>query len=194
MIGGLRPIVGSGARETYSSTMAGLWSGLGDTLRRLDEIAADPEDTLAPDEVVETLGSLQYSLHTAGELAAGLTPPADAEDVHAELAAALAEARDSTAEIAFAVELGGFEAAEPYIWEWRGALFRVRLARLRLEPPDLADPPAAAQAHAAERAVAARVLLLGGALVLAGGVLLGLWLVAALGLTGFAAGAVSYRP
>jgi hypothetical protein len=194
MIGALRPIVGGGARETYTSTMTGLWNGLGDTLRRLDEIAADPDETLAQDDVVESLGSLQYSLHTAEEVAAGLTPPSGAEDVHEELAAALGEARDTTAEVAFAVELGGAEAAEPYVWEWRGALFRVRLARLRLAPPTEAAAETPAPVDAIERAVASRVLLLGGAVALVGGVLLGLWLVAALGLTVFAAGAVSYRP
>jgi hypothetical protein len=194
MIDALRPIVGNGARESYSSTLAGLWGGLGETLHRLDDIAARPDEALADEDVAETLGSLQYSLHAASEVAAGLTPPAGAEEVHADLAGALAEARDATAEIAFAVELGGPEAADPYVWEWRGALFHVRLARLRLEPPEVTELPAAEETEASERAVASRVLLLGGALALAGGVLLGLWLVAALGLTGFAAGAVSYRP
>ena len=45
--------------------------------------------------------------------------------------------------VAEAASDGGSDAAEPFVWEWRGALFAVRLARLRIDnrvpvqaPPD----------------------------------------------------------
>ena len=44
-------------------------------------------------------------------------------------------ARDATAEVAEAVSAWGAAGVEPLLHEWRGALFRVRLARLRLTPP-----------------------------------------------------------
>ena len=47
----------------------------------------------------------------------------------------LAAARDATAEVAEALTDQGAEAIEPLLPEWRGALFRVRLARLRLATP-----------------------------------------------------------
>ena len=48
---------------------------------------------------------------------------------------ALTEARELTAEMAEALAHGGLDAAAPLVWEWRGALFRVRFARRRLERP-----------------------------------------------------------
>jgi hypothetical protein len=128
---------------------------------------------------------------------AGLTPPADVEAAHAKLADALAEARDSTAEIAEALSQGGLEAAAPLVWEWRGVLFRVRFARIRLErtrrapaSPSLAGtaPPARTPPVVAGLAVA-----VGSGLVLFAA-LLGLWLLVALTLTGTAAASVLLRP
>jgi len=112
---------------------------------------------------------------------AGIAPPVDAEATHAELAAALAGARDSTAEVAEAVEHGGVEDVEPLVWEWRGALFRVRLARLRLVPP--AEPPAPAPAEVERVATRAVAVTLIGAIVVALGALFGEWPLAAGGLT-----------
>jgi len=80
-----------------------------------------------------------------------------------------------------AVEHGGAEAAEPLVWEWRGALFRVRLARLRLVPAPERPAPAPAEAERiATRAIAATLV---GAIVVALGALLGEWPLAAGGLT-----------
>src|SRR5207244_2757980 len=80
----------------------------------------------------EELPSRQYALHVAGERIAGLEPPPGAAGAHGELQAALAEARDATAEVAGAFAHGGAQAAHPLVWEWRGTLFAVRLARQRL--------------------------------------------------------------
>ena len=60
---------------------------------------------------------------------------AAARTAHAELADALRCARDATAEVAEAVSIWGAAGVEPLLHEWRGALFRVRLARLRVAPP-----------------------------------------------------------
>jgi hypothetical protein len=190
----LKQIVSSGGREGYATAMAALWGDLATTLRRLEAVAAEPLETLAEDGAPDALSGLQYALHSAGEAAAGLRPPAGAEAAHAELAAALGDARDSTAEIAFMVELGGAEAAEPYVYEWRGALFRVRLARLRLVRPAVAEADAETAARSPWNALAAVFLVLGGSLLLAGAAAVGAWTLAAAGLVAFAVGALTYRP
>jgi hypothetical protein len=172
----------TGGRHNYASAIAGLWSGLSHTLSRLEQIAADPDETLAETETLDSLPGLQYTLHAASETVAGIAPPVEAQSSHAELAAALADARDATAEVAEAASSGGVDAAWPLVWEWRGALFRVRLARLRLAPV----PEEAAETRepaSTSIAVAAVVLVLVGAIVVALGALLGLWPVAAAGMT-----------
>src|SRR4051812_8460220 len=112
--------------------MSGLWPGLSDTLTRLDRLAGDPE-AIGGARDLASLRRLQYSLHLASEHAYGVEPPAGAATAHAELADALACARDATAEVVDAVETGDDVAA--LFHEWRGALFRVRLGRLRLARP-----------------------------------------------------------
>jgi hypothetical protein len=167
-------------RQRYATKIAGLWRGLSEALDRLERLAADP-DRLADQDELDTLPRLQYTLHAASEIVAGIAPPADAEATHAELAAALASARDATAEVADAVAYGGPEAAEPLVYEWRGALFRVRLARLRLVPaPETSAAPPADQERVAARAITA---VLAGAIVVALGALFGEWPLAAGGLT-----------
>jgi hypothetical protein len=173
--------------------MAGLWIDLRSTLARLDALAADADRLV---EETRSLPSLQYELHRAGELVAGLVPPDDAELVHEELGDALAEAREMTAEIAEALAHGGFESAAPLIWEWRGALFRVRFARVRLDRPRPAPAPAAQGSPPAARRpplLAAAAVTVGSALVLVAA-LLGLWLLVALTLTGTVAGSMLLRP
>jgi hypothetical protein len=123
---------GTGGRHGYASALAGVWYALSQTLRRLETLAAVPDEGAA-----EELPGLQYALHVAGERIAGLEPPPGQKDAHDELQAALAEARDATAEVADAFAYGGLAAAQPLVWEWRGALFGVRLARSRV-PKDVA--------------------------------------------------------
>ena len=176
----MRQDVRTDDRQRYATKIAGLWRGLSEALDRLERLAADPE-RLAYQEELDTLPRLQYTLHAASEIVAGIAPPADAEATHAELAAALASARDATAEVADAAAYGGPEAAEPLVYEWRGALFRVRLARLRLVPAPERPAPAPAEAErVATRAIAATLI---GAIVVALGALLGEWPLAAGGLT-----------
>ena len=168
-------------RQRYATKIAGLWRGLSEALDRLERVAADPAERLADPDELDGLPRLQYTLHAASEIVAGIAPPVDAEATHAELAAALASARDATAEVAEAVDYGGPEAAEPLVYEWRGALFRVRLARLRLTPAP--EQPAVVPAdpeRVAARAIAATLL---GAIVVALGALVGEWPLAAGGLT-----------
>jgi len=192
----VRPGVASGQREGYAAALTDLWKRLTWALTELESIAADPTELFDEDGVLQRLPSLQYALHAASELALGLRPPAGAEVAHAELAAALAGARDATAEIAEVLEHGGGIAAEALLPEWRGALFRVRLARLRAASPkplpaeDAGEPEPPARGDA----LAATLLALSGAVLFAAGATLELWPVWALGLALFAGGALVYSP
>jgi hypothetical protein len=121
----------AGTGERYATQVGALWTGFAQTLTRLEAIAAEPE-RLEDEKQVELLRRLQYGLHKASEHAFGLSPPEGTEPVHTELAGALAGARDATARVVEAVDEWGGDAASALVWEWRGALFRVRLARLRL--------------------------------------------------------------
>jgi hypothetical protein len=186
---------GTGTLETYARAMGDLWTGLARPLARLDVAAAEP-DRLADDDAVDALRRLQYALHLAREQAFGLHPPPGAETAHTELADALVCARDATAAVAEAVSVWGAEGVQPLLHEWRGALFRVRLARLRLVPP-----PQQVQQHAAEpsaeglaRPVAAFLLALAGALAFVAGATLGLWPVWAVGMLAVCGSVLVYRP
>jgi hypothetical protein len=183
--------LGTGARQGYASELAGLWSGLADALARLEMLAADPEETLADDDAAAVLPGLQYTLHAASETVAGIAPPAGAEASHAELAAALGDARDATAEVAEALFAGGVDAAWPLVYEWRGALFRVRLARLRLAPKQPVDVTPARRS--ARRAASTALLPAAGLVATALGALAGLWEVAAGGLVLAAAALLARR-
>jgi len=141
--------------ELYSTAVGELWSGITPILRRLDGLAADPdatdEDTLLP-----ALRRLQYSLHLAVERAYGFAPPPGSQPAHAELAAALAAARDATAEVSAAVDEHGAAGLRPMLYEWRGAIFRVRLARMQLAAAVQA-PPRGPSRHTAPTGDAAGV-------------------------------------
>jgi hypothetical protein len=190
----VRPGVASGQREGYAAALTGLWKRLSWALTELESIAGDPAELFDEDSVLDRLPSLQYALHAASELALGLRPPAGAEIAHAELAAALAGARDATAEIAEVLEHGGGIAAEPLLPEWRGALFRVRLARLRVATPKPLPAELETEPEPTARgdALTATVLALTGATVFATGATLQLWPVWALGLALFASGVLVY--
>lgn len=113
---------------------------LAPTLRALELAAADP---LALEDAAPAMPALQYALHTAGERVAGLDPPLGLEEEHEELAVALAIAREETADVAETLEEAGAFAAAPLLWEWRAALFGVRLALARAraaEEPEGALP------------------------------------------------------
>lgn len=175
--------------------MGELWSGLARTLSRLDVIAAEPV-RLEDDAVLDSLRRLQYALHLASEHAYGLRPPAGAASAHAELADALSSARDATAEVAEAVSIWGADGVQPLLHEWRGALFRVRLARLRLAAP---APKPAEEAPVAPRErigppLLAFLLALLGAVAFVGGATLGFWPLWVAGGVAVGASLLAYRP
>lgn len=183
----------TGSPDHYAEEIGELWTGLTGALGRLDRLAAEP-GRLETDGALGSLRRLQYRLHLASEHAFGVEPPAGAETAHAELASALACARDATAEVAEAVEDQGADGVEPLLHEWRGALFRVRLARLRLATPPhrgLAELPAD---EGIARPLAAFLLALFGALAFVAGATLGLWPVWGAGLAAVCASVLVYRP
>jgi hypothetical protein len=196
--------VRASGRQAYSDAVTDLWGRVGTALVRLERIADSPPDAVA-DELVDELPGLQYTLHAGAELAVGIDPPTGAETVHAELVAALSEARDATSEVARALEFGENDLVEPLLPEWRGSLFRVRLARLRAverpETPEAATTRGPTPTQERERGSAstltpiiATLLVLGGALLFTAGAVLVAWPVWAAGLALFAGGFVLYRP
>lgn len=196
MIAQVRPTVGTDERQSYAAAMGGLWGDLSRALGRLDVIAAHPTSELEDEDALESLAVLQYALHTAGELALGIDPPAEAEWAHHELAAALGDARDATAEVTEAAWSGGSGAAAALVPEWRGALFRVRLAQMRLAQTRPALPQPAPQTPASHdrAALVATALVLAGTFVVTCGAVLGLWQLWAAGLVLVAGGFLAYRP
>ena len=185
----------TGTGERYAVAMGELWSGLARALARLDVIANEPA-VLEENGASQSLRRLQYALHLASEHAYGLMPPPGAVTAHAELADALACARDATAEIAEATSLWGAEGVEPLLHEWRGALFRVRLARLRLAPPapkPFLEPEENAGGGIAGPLVAF-LLALVGAVAFVAGATLGLWPVWTLGMLAVCGSVLLYRP
>jgi hypothetical protein len=193
----VRPGVASEQREGYAAALTGLWRRLTRVLAELEAIASDPDELFDEDDVLDRLPSLQYGLHAGAELAVGLRPPPGAEPAHAELAASLGAARDATAEVAEVLENGGAVAAEALLPEWRGALFRVRLARMRVVTPKPLPAEYAPDHQAQSRgsaALAATLLALTGALLFAAGASLNVWPLWALGLALFAGGLLIYRP
>jgi hypothetical protein len=185
--------VRSDERQGYANALDGLWTGLSRTLSHLERYAAEPDDWLETDDASETLSTLQYRLHVAGEMAAGIVPPPGATTAHEELSSALADARDATAEVVEALEIGGSSEAAPLIPEWRGALFRVRLARLRLTPAREPEPVLGETAPSSRPALLATTCALAGTLIFAVGASAALWPVWAAGFALFLAGCLVYR-
>lgn len=179
--------------------VADLWDRLGTGLTRLERVSEASPSTIVA-EARDELPTLQYSLHATAELAHGIEPPPAAADAHRELVLALAQARDATADIAEAAEDDDEELVEALVPEWRGALFRVRLARLHaLESSPLRvteeTPPEAPEAPPVSRmAIAATALVLTGALLFTAGAVLAAWPLWAAGLTLFGGGFVLFRP
>jgi hypothetical protein len=182
------------AGERYATQVGELWSGLSRTLVRLEWIALSPE-RLDDEEMVDALRRLQYSLHTASESVLGLSPPVDAEPAHSELAAALAGARDATGEVVEVVDASGSRGVDTMLYEWRGALFRVRLARLRLTGPPPTAPALSGSPWPKLRAPSlAAVLTIGGTAAFAIGATFELWPVWAAGLLAVCVSLLLYRP
>jgi hypothetical protein len=187
------------ARGDYGTMVADLWERLATGLTRLERVAeASPSAIVA--EARDELPTLQYSLHATAELAHGIRPPAAAAEAHRELVSALAQARDATAEIAEAAEDDDEDLIEALAPEWRGALFRVRLARLRalevspMKVPEEAPPTAPEVPPVSRMAIAATALVLTGAVLFTAGAVLAAWPLWGAGLTLFGGGFVLFRP
>jgi len=181
------------AGERYATQVGELWSGLSQTLVRLEWIALSPE-RLDDEEMVDALRRLQYSLHTASESVLGLSPPADAEPAHSELAAALTGARDATGEVVEAVDASGSRGVDAIVYEWRGALFRVRLARLRLTGTPSAPVRSGSALPKLHRPSSAVALTIGGTAAFAIGATFELWPVWAAGVLAVCVSLLLYRP
>lgn len=183
-----------GVGERYATQVGALWTGLARTLAELERLAGDP-GALDDEAVLDVLKQQQYRLHVASEEAYGISPPHGVEPVHAELAGALAGARDATAELVEALEEGGLENALLCLHEWRGALFRVRLARLRLSVPAAAAPgPPAAPSVRMRAPLLALLLVMLGAASFVGGAALDVWPLWAAGLTAVGAAFLNFKP
>jgi hypothetical protein len=181
------------AYDTGSGVRQGLWCELSRTLRRLEAIAARPPGELG--EELDELSGLRYSLHRLSERLVGLRPPPGLAGAHSELAAALAAARDATAELAEAAELDGREGAAPLVYEWRGALFRLRLAWMTLRTPGSPPPePRPAVRPDPRAAIASLGLTATGAAAFVGGALAAAWPLWAAGMIAVVAGLLVYRP
>ena len=184
----------TGTDERYSVALGDLWSGLARTLTRLDVAAAEPE-RLDEAGAGSSLRRLQYALHRASEHVYGLEPPPSSASAHAELADALTCARDATADVAEAVSIWGADGVDTILHEWRGALFRVRLARMRLATP---APRAVVVEDSFERdlgrPLVAITLALAGPLALVAGATLQLWPLWVAGLVAVCGSVVAYRP
>ena len=168
----LRPTAHQGELTGYAAALDDVWSGVRPAVAELERVAADPDDLL--DEA--DLAGLQYALHRAAELVHGLAPPRDAVGTHVELADALECARDATAFVADALEEGGTSAARLLVWEWRGTLFRVRLARRRVIDVDGAPPrPPVAEPAVLRRPLVGFLAVLGGVALVVAGALADLW-------------------
>lgn len=183
----------TGTDTPYASALGELWSDLARTLGRLDRVAAEP-GRLDDDGAEASLRRLQYALHSSCEQIYGLVPPEGERTAHSELAQALAAARDATGEVADAVESWGGEGADGLLHEWRGALFRVRLARLRLDAHDAPGRPADEPPEEIGRPLAAFLLALTGAVAFAGGVTAGAWPIWAAGIVAVTLAVLVYRP
>ena len=164
----------TGTQERYAVQVGELWSWLSPTLTHVDE----PAD-------VHSLRRLQYALHVASEHAYGLEPPDGAASAHAELADALTCARDVTGELV---------AGGSVLDEWRGALLRVRLARMRLATPTTRTALVRAPKDGIAQPLTAFLLALGGALAFVAGATLGAWPLWSIGIAAVCASVIAYRP
>jgi hypothetical protein len=178
-------------REQYATALDGMWSDLTGALTRLERIAAEPDEL--GEDLLDVLPVLQYSLHRAGEAIHGLPPLPATAMAHRELAAALEDARDVTGDVAALLEHDA-DAAGELVHEWRGALFRVRLARRRLIRTPQPPRPVVEEPRTTALAAAALALLATGTVGFLAGAVLVIWPLWAAGLALVAASLLVFRP
>ncbi len=159
----------SGAWPVEEPVLGRLRRELGPTLALLERAASDP-DLLV--ELEDDLAGLRYALHVAAERTPSLAPWLWVEEGYERLSLALADARDETAYVSEALALGGREAAAGLVWEWRAALFGVRLALREVEEELIAGPPGLAAPRRLELPVLPLVL---GVAAVVGGALVHVW-------------------
>ena len=114
----------------YAQAVSDLWERVGTALVRLERVAESPAEGLA-DGFLDELPRLQYSLHAGAELAVGIEPASAApRALHAELVGRARRGPRHHRGGRLRARGGDVELVDPLLPEWRGALFRVRLARL----------------------------------------------------------------
>ena len=149
---------------------------------RLETLAVRPPEELGS-AATEELARLRYALHRLAERYAA----------HADLSAALEGARDATGDIVETATEAGWRAAAPLVWEWRGALFRVRLERMALTRPRRLAEPDEPQ-PTLRPALASLCLTLAGGGAFVSGAVLASWPLWAAGMLAVVAGLLAYRP
>ena len=167
---------GAGPRTTEPNRRAfvRLRQELAPSLSALDRAASDPWGL---DDRADELRALQYALHEAAERLHRFES-GTVSGRYAELELALAAAREETADVVELLEECGPATAGALVWEWRVALFGVRLALSALEQEDADPPPPAVP----QGSLLSLLVLTTGVGVVLGGALASLWPVWALGL------------
>ena len=155
---------------------------LGRTLRRLETLAVRPPEEHGTGSVDE-LTRLQHALHRLSERYAS----------HPDLSGALEGARDATADLVETAAVAGWRAAAPLVYEWRGALFRVRLERMALARPRPEAVPVEPE-RTLRPALASLCLTVAGGSAFVGGAVLATWPLWAAGMVAGVAGLLAYRP
>jgi hypothetical protein len=155
---------------------------LGRTLRRLETLAVRPPEEHGSGSVDE-LTRLQHALHRLAERYAS----------HPDLSAALESARDATGELVETAAGAGWRAAAPLVYEWRGALFRVRLERMALVRPRPDEAPVEPERDLRPALTSLGLTFAGGAAFVAGAVL-ATWPLWTAGMIVVVAGLLVYRP
>jgi len=161
--------VGSSATHPYQRALDRLRRDLSPALAALDRAAEDP---WALDDLASELPALQHALHLASERAVGLDLGPWRDVARGALEDALLAAREETADVAETLADVGPAGAVTLVWEWRVALFAVRLALRDLQRPELGPRP---ESPGPGRALAPLLLLGAGVTAVLGGALASLW-------------------
>ena len=161
-------------RHGYATAVADLWERLAPALIRLERIAETPPDEIVADAREELPGAAVQPARARAELAHGIQPP--------PRAAAGAHRSSSTRSPRPATRPPTSprppRTSSTRSWsssslpEWRGALFRVRLARLRaLESSPLRAPTSRSSGWRPSRRRSSRIAIVATALVIVGALL-----------------------